>query len=87
MITRKITYKGNFDKNAVSAIFDITRKIEITGEVRSTGPAQVDLLLEGDPSMIKLIQHQVERKVKSNITGKEVSQLPFSNFQGVTLLT
>jgi hypothetical protein len=86
MIARKISYKGTFDDAAVSAIFDITRKIEITGEVKPVSATLVELNLEGDPSMIKLIQHQIERKVKT-ISGKEITQLPFSNYKGVILLS
>ena len=87
MIARKITYKGNFNQEAVGIIYDITRKNEITGQVRAVSPELVELNLEGDPSMIKLIQHQIERKIKTAITGKEVTQLPFSNYKGVILLT
>ena len=52
MIARKITYKGSFNSQIVSTIFDITRKIEITGEVRPVGSQEIILNLEGDPSMI-----------------------------------
>lgn len=87
MIARKIIYKGNFTKQVVSDIFDITRKIEITGEVKPLGTQEIVLMLEGDPSMIKLVQHQIERKVKPNITGKTVEQIPYQYFNGVTLLS
>jgi hypothetical protein len=86
MIARKITYKGNFNPQDVSAMYDITRKTEITGEVKANGTAEVVLNLEGDPSMIKLIQHQIERKVKLAITDKSVEPLPFMNYIGVTFL-
>lgn len=86
MIARKIVYRGNMNKEAVSIIFDITRKIEITGEVKPLSPQEIELNLEGDPSMIKLIQHQIERKAKSFITDKSVSQIPYQYYQGVVLL-
>lgn len=86
MIARRITYVGNFNQQAVVDMYDITRKTEITGQVKATGTTEVVLNLEGDPSMIKLIQHQIERKVKKAITGKTVEQLPYQNFVGVTFL-
>ena len=86
MITRKITYRGNFNQEALSAMFDITRKIEITGEVKSVSAQEIELNLEGDPSMIKLIQHQIERKVKTAITDKTVAMIPQQNYVGVVLL-
>lgn len=87
MITRKIVYKGNFSKEAVSEIYDITRKIEITGEVKTNGAGEVVLNLEGDPSMIKLIQHKIEHsKLKALIADKSVEQIPFQNYQGVLFL-
>ena len=85
MIARKIIYKGNFSSEIVANIFDITRKIEITGEIRPVGATEVILNLEGDPSMIKLIQHQIERKVKT-ITGKSVEQIPYQYYQGLNFL-
>ncbi len=86
MIARKITYKGTFNPELVSTIFDITRKIEITGEVRPVGQQEVVLNLEGDPSMIKLIQHQIERKIKSAITDKTVEQIPYQYYTGINFL-
>jgi len=86
MIARKITYKGNFNPETLGTIYDITRKIEITGEVKSQGPQEVVLNLEGDPSMISLVQHMVERKVKTAITSKTVEQIPYQYFVGVTFL-
>lgn len=87
MIARKITYRGHFDKAAVAAIYDITRKTEITGEVKAASESEVVLNLEGDPSMIKLIQHQIERKVKTAIKEKSIEQIPFHNYIGVIFLT
>lgn len=87
MIARKITYRGNFNQEALNLIYDITRKIEITGEVKSVSPGEIELNLEGDPSMIKLIQHQIERKAKTLITQKSIAQIPYQNYSGVTLLT
>ncbi|MBL7664442.1 MAG: hypothetical protein JNM93_04870 [Bacteriovoracaceae bacterium] len=86
MITRQIIYKGQFDETSAAIVYGITRQIEITGEVSSKKPNEIVLNLEGDPSMIKLIQHQVERKLK-NIQEKVVSKLPFKNYQGITLLS
>lgn len=86
MIARKITYKGNFNQQTIGEMYDITRKIEITGEFKANGANEVVLNLEGDPSMIKLLQHQIERKVKTAITDKTVEPLPFMNYIGVTFL-
>ncbi len=87
MIARKITYKGHFNQEALGMIFDITRKIEITGQVKSISNEQIELNLEGDPSMIKLIQHQIERKVKPYISDKSVEPIPYQNYIGITLLS
>lgn len=81
MIARKITYTGPVDTATAEQIFDIVRKIEITGEVRFTTPGKIELDLEGDPSMIKLIQHQVEHKVKG--LQKQVTPEPYKNYQGL----
>jgi acylphosphatase len=86
MIARKITYQGNFDQEAVANIYDIARKTEITGNVKKISDQAVELNLEGDPSQIKLIQHQVERKVKRSITNKTVEQIPFQYFVGINFL-
>jgi hypothetical protein len=86
MIARKITYKGHFNSEMISTIFDITRKIEITGEVRPLGSQEVVLNLEGDPSMIKLVQHQIERKAKSAITDKTIEQIPYQYYSGLNFL-
>lgn len=83
MIARKITYRGNFSEEIVGAMFDITRKNEITGIVKKNNEKEVELLLEGDPSMIKLIQHQIERKVKSAITDKSIEKMPYQYYVGV----
>jgi hypothetical protein len=84
MICRKITYTGNFNRESVGTVFDITRKIEINGEVIQTATGVI-LNLEGDPSMIKLVQHQVERKLKTAITDKTVTTIPFKHFEGLNL--
>ncbi len=86
MIARKITYKGNFSQQHIGEMYDITRKNEITGLVKAEGTSQVVLTLEGDASMIKLIQHQIERKVKSAITDKTIEPIPYHNYVGVTFL-
>lgn len=86
MIARKITYRGNFTPESVGDIFNITRNNEITGQVKKVNDQQVDLLLEGDPSQIKLIQHQIERKVKTAIQGKTVEPIEFQYFVGVNLM-
>lgn len=83
MIARKITYRGNFNEEIVGAMFDITRKNEITGIVKKNNDKEVELLLEGDPSMIKLIQHQIERKVKTAISDKAIEKMPFQYYVGV----
>lgn len=87
MIARRITYTGNFDQNSLNTIFDVTRKNEITGQVKLVSSNEIVLNLEGDPSFIKLVQHQVERAVKSSITGKNVEQIPYQRYVGVTLLS
>ena len=84
MIARKITYTGRIDDATAEAIYDVVRKIEITGEVRFAAPGKVELDLEGDPSMIKLIQHQVERKVQG--LSKVVEPRPYRNCQGLDFL-
>lgn len=84
MIARKIIYRGNFNDEAVGAMFDITRKNEITGIVKKLSEKEVQLDLEGDPSMIKLIQHQIERKVK--VTDKSVEPMPYQYYVGVTFV-
>jgi hypothetical protein len=78
MIARKIVYSGSFNDESLDLICDITRRISITGEIKRKGTNHIELDLEGDPSMIKLIQHQIERRVKT--TGKEVTQIPFANY-------
>jgi acylphosphatase len=83
MIARKIVYRGNFNEEIVGTMFDITRKNEITGIVKKNNDKEVELLLEGDPSMIKLIQHQIERKVKGAISEKVVEQIPYHYYVGV----
>ena len=86
MIARKITYHGNFTPEHVGQIYNITRNNEITGQVKSLGSTTVELNLEGDPSQIKLIQHQIERQVKPSIQDKTVTQIPFQYYVGVVLL-
>ena len=83
MIARKITYEGDLNQEAAGLIFDISRKIEITGEVKKLNN-KVELHLEGDPSMIKLIEHQVERRLKGQIKNKTVERNPFRFYQTLT---
>ncbi len=86
MIARKITYRGNFNDETIGTIFDITRKNEITGQVKKVSDHEVELNLEGDPSMIKLVQHQIERKVKTIISDKSIAQIPYQYYVGLTFL-
>lgn len=86
MIARKITYRGNFNDVAIGDMYNITRDTEITGQVKKISDHEVELNLEGDPSYIKLIQHRIERKVKTAITDKTVVQIPYQYYVGVTLL-
>ena len=86
MIARKITYEGRLDAAAAEVVFDIARRIEITGEIKFVGPNRVELDLEGDPSMIKLVQHQVERKLKAQVQNKEIISIPYKNYRGLDLL-
>ena len=67
MICRKIIYRGQFDEQSATQIFDITRRNEISGEVKFLSPQEIQLNLEGDPSFIKLIQHQIEHLLKGKI--------------------
>lgn len=85
MIARKITYQGSLDAEAAQAIFTIARNVEITGEVRYLSPNRIELALEGDPAQIKLVQHQVERRVKN--LSKEVIAVPFRNYHGLDFLS
>lgn len=86
MIARKITYRGSFSPENVAEIYNITRNNEITGEVKSLGTEGIELNLEGDPAQIKLIQHQIERKVKAAISDKTIVQIPYQYYVGVQLL-
>lgn len=86
MIARKITYRGNFNQIALGEIYDIARKNEITGQVKKVSDQEVELNLEGDAAQIKLIQHQIERKVKSAITNKTIEPIPYQYYVGVTFL-
>lgn len=87
MIARKIVYNGHFTQESLAIMYDITRKTEITGVVKATAENEIELRLEGDASMIKLIQHQIERRVKSFIKEKKVEPIPYQNYIGVTLLS
>jgi hypothetical protein len=83
MIARKILYRGNFNDQVASTVFDIARKNEITGIINRHGLSEVELKLEGDPSVIKLIQHQIEHKVKDQIKDKLVETIPYQYFKGL----
>ncbi len=83
MIARKITYVGKFTDEVAGEIFDITRKNEITGVIKKVNEREIELSLEGDPSQIKLIQHQIERKIKPYIADKKVVQIPYQYFVGL----
>lgn len=87
MIARRITYKGNFNQEALGMIYEVTRRNEITGQVKMLNNNEIVLNLEGDPSFIKLVQHQIERKAKAFINGKNVEQIPYQRYVGMTLLT
>lgn len=86
MIARKITYRGNFNQNSLGEIFKIARNNEITGQIKKVSDQKVELNLEGDASSIKLIQHQIERKVKGAITNKTIEQIPYQYYVGITFL-
>ncbi len=86
MIARKITYRGNFNQISLGEIYTIARNNEITGQVKKVSDQEVELNLEGDASAIKLIQHQIERKVKSSITNKTIEPIPYQYYVGVTFL-
>lgn len=86
MICRKITYRGNFDDRSAAQIFDITRRNEISGEVIFSSKQEIQLNLEGDPSFIKLIQHQIEKSLKNSISHKEVNSLPYQNYSGINFI-
>jgi len=80
MIARKIVYKGQFDNITADTVYDIVRKIAVTGEIKQQNNAQLTLELEGDPSMIKLIQHQIERRIKGRISDKAVDTIPYRHY-------
>ncbi len=86
MIARKITYRGTFSQEALGAIYDITRKTEITGQVKSISDSEIVLNLEGDAAMIKLLQHKIEHQVKNIITDKTVTPIEYQYYVGVVLL-
>ncbi len=86
MIARKILYTGTFNKEDISLAYDITRKIEITGEVVAKTAGQLEFRLEGDPAYIKLVQHQVERRLKGVIQEKIVERMGFQNYSGLALI-
>jgi acylphosphatase len=86
MIARKITYRGTFTQDALGAIYDITRKTEITGQVKSVSDTEIELNLEGDAAVIKLVQHKIEHKVKDIITDKKIEPIPYQYYVGVILL-
>ncbi len=87
MIARRITYKGNFNQEALSIIYDIARKTEITGQIQMVNEREVVLNLEGDPSFIKLLQHRIDRSAKAFISDKVVEPIPYQRYVGMTLLT
>lgn len=87
MIARKITYKGNFNQDALNIIFDIARKSEITGQVKMVNDREIILNLEGDPSFIKLLQHRIDRSAKAFISERIVEVIPYQRYVGITLLT
>jgi hypothetical protein len=86
MICRKIVYRGSFDDLSAAQVYDITRKNEISGEVIYQSPQEILLNLEGDPSFIKLIQHQIEKKLQNKISHKEVIQLPYQQYSGIIFI-
>jgi acylphosphatase len=84
MISKKIIYTGNFDSEKAGLVYNIARKVEMTGEIKLKSNSMIELILEGDPSMIKLIQHQVERKIKDSITSKIVESHPLENLSALS---
>ena len=84
MICRKINYFGTFEDKIAGDVFDIVRKVEITGIVTKKSKQCIELLLQGDPSMIKLTQHKIEHRLKAAITNKEIQIMPFQNLEGIT---
>ena len=86
MVTRKVTYHGNFEPASISAIVELARKAEVSGQIKAEATKSVVLNLEGDPSFIKLLQHQIERKLKTVITGKDIENLPYQYYVGLTFL-
>jgi len=83
MICRKIEYTGQFNDQVTGEIFDIIRKIEISGVVTKHSSSSMELLLQGDPSMIKLAQHKIERRAKEAITHKVITVMSFQNLSGL----
>ncbi len=86
MICRKITYRGTFDELAAAQMYDITRKNEINGEVKVISPQEIQLNLEGDPSFIKLIQHQIEHSLSDKISNKDVTKLSYQQYSGINFI-
>ncbi len=87
MIARRITYKGNFNQDTLGMIYEVARRNEITGQVKMVNNNEIIMNLEGDPSFLKLVQHQVERTAKAYISGKNVEQIPYQRYVGLTLLS
>lgn len=83
MICRKIEYRGQFNDQVTGEIFDIVRKIEISGVVTKKSSEVVELLLQGDPSMIKLAMHKIEHKVKTAIKDKVITPMSYQNISGI----
>lgn len=86
MIARKITYRGNMNRDALTIMFDITRKTEITGQVKAVSDSEIELNLEGDASMIQLIQFRIERDAKAFIKEKNIIPMTYQYYVGVTLI-
>ena len=80
MIARKIIYEGIFDDRTLNAVYELVRKIEITGNLKKNSAGHLELNLEGDLSMIKLIEHQIERKCPTHIKGKEILPAQIMNY-------
>jgi len=84
MISRKIQYSGNFTKENTNLLYEIIRNIDLKGELHHLGPNSIELRLEGDPSMIKLLEHQIQNRLQNNIEEKVVTPIPFKHYKGLS---
>lgn len=86
MICRQLTYKGNFSSSNLEQFYKIARRIELAAVIKKINDQTVELVVEGDPSMIKLLQHQIERSLKDVIIEKQIISIPFRHISGINFI-